>query len=284
VQDGWTDLSRRIRERIMSLPMDKMTPEAMMAAFEDADLEKMSEIRARAETIVEDKATAEKLKAWYRQLCKRPCFHDAYLQAFNEPGTHLIDTDGKGVERIDETGFWVAGQHYEVDCIIYASGFEVGTSHERRAGFDIAGAGGQRLSQAWGDGMRTLHGLQVHGFPNAFVVQFAQGANFIINVPHNWADAGDTIAAVLRHARDSGARIVEPTAEAQAKWVELLMTGPGMMAGAAPDCTPGYYNNEGKGFDSRQSSGVGYPAGAVAFFRYIDGWRKSGRFEGLAFR
>jgi cation diffusion facilitator CzcD-associated flavoprotein CzcO len=284
VQDGWTDLSRRIRERIMSVPMDRLTPETMMAAFEDADLEKMSEIRARAESIVEDKATAEKLKAWYRQLCKRPCFHDAYLQAFNEPGTHLIDTDGKGVERIDETGFWVAGEHYEVDCIIYASGFEVGTAHERRAGFDIAGVGGQRLSQAWADGMRTLHGLQVHGFPNAFVVQFAQGANFIINVPHNWTDAGDTIAAVLAHARDTGARIVEPIADAQAKWVDLLMTGPGMMAGAAPDCTPGYYNNEGKGFDSRQSSGVGYPAGAVAFFHYIDAWRKSGRFEGLAFR
>ncbi|KPF76399.1 monooxygenase [alpha proteobacterium AAP81b] len=283
VQDGWTDLTRRIRERIMGLPMDQMTPEKMMLAYEDADLEKMSEIRARAEAIVADRDTADKLKAWYRQLCKRPCFHDAYLQAFNEPGTHLIDTDGKGVERIDETGFWVNGQHYEVDCIIYSTGFEVGTAHERRAGFDIAGVGGKRLSEAWADGMRTLHGLHVHGFPNAFVVQFAQGANFIVNVPHNWTDAGETIAAVIRHARDTGASRVDARPEAQAKWVELLLSGPGMMAGAAPDCTPGYYNNEGKAMDARAAFGVGYPAGPVAYFRYIDGWRQSGRFEGLEF-
>jgi cyclohexanone monooxygenase len=267
----------------MTLPVDQMTPANMILAFEDADLEKMSEIRARADTIVADKDTAEKLKAWYRQLCKRPCFHDAYLQAFNEPGTHLVDTDGKGIERIDETGFWVGGKHYEVDCIIYASGFEVGTAHERRAGFDMAGVGGTRLSQAWHDGMCTLHGLHVHGFPNAFIVQFAQAANFVINVPHNWVDAADTIAAVVLHARDLGASTIEATAEAQAKWVELVLTAVPGMAGAAADCTPGYYNNEGKGRDTSAAFGVGYPAGPVAFFSYIDGWRRSGRFEGLAF-
>jgi cyclohexanone monooxygenase len=267
----------------MGLPMDQMTPENMIAAFEDADIEKMSEIRARAESVVKDKDTAEKLKAWYRQLCKRPCFHDAYLQAFNEPNTHLIDTDGKGVERIDETGFWANGKHYKVDCIIYSTGFEVGTSHERRAGFDIAGVGGQRLSEAWADGMRTLHGLNVQGFPNAFLVQFAQGANFVVNVPHNWSDAGDTIAAILSHARATGKRLIDVDAEAQANWVELVQTSIGGMAGAAPDCTPGYYNNEGKGNDASAAFGVGYPAGPVAFFKYIDGWRKSGKFEGLVF-
>jgi cation diffusion facilitator CzcD-associated flavoprotein CzcO len=268
---------------MVNLPPEAMNPAGMMAAYEDADLEKMSEIRARAEALVDDKDTAEKLKAWYRQLCKRPCFHDAYLQAFNEPSTELIDTDGKGVERIDATGFWVGGKHYDVDCIIYSTGFEVGTSHERRAGFDIAGVGGTRLSEAWADGMRTLHGLHVAGFPNAFIVQFAQAANFIVNVPHNWTDAGDTIAAVVRHAIDSGAKRVEPDADAQAKWVDFLLTGPGMMAGAAPDCTPGYYNNEGKDRDATAAFGVGHPAGAMAFFRYIDGWRKSGKFEGLVF-
>ena len=283
VQDGWTDLTRRIRERIVTLPMDQMTPAGMMAAYEDADLEKMSEIRARAEAIVHDKETAEKLKAWYRQLCKRPCFHDSYLQAFNEPGTHLIDTAGQGVERIDETGFWVGGTHYEVDCIIYASGFEVGTSHERRAGFDIAGIGGRRLSEAWQGGMQTLHGLHVHGFPNAFIVQVAQAANFIVNVPHNWSDAGETIAAVVKHARDTGTRIIEATPEAQAKWVELIkMAVPGM-AGAAADCTPGYYNNEGQALDISKSFPSGYPLGAAAYFEYIDKWRRSGKFEGLAF-
>ena len=257
-------------------------PTSILAAFEDADFEKMSEIRARAEAIVDDKDTAEKLKAWYRQLCKRPCFHDAYLQAFNTPGTHLIDTDGKGVERITETGIVVGGTHYEVDCIVYASGFEVGTEHHRRAGFDIAGVGGRRLSEAWSDGMRTLHGLHVHGFPNAFIVQFAQAANFIVNVPHNWSDAGKTVAAVVRHAIDTGATRVDATPAAQADWVKYLLTGPGMTIGA-PDCTPGYYNNEGQGLDPRAAYAVGHPLGAVAFFKHIDKWRQSGAFEGLEF-
>src|SRR3954451_24351930 len=139
VQDGWTDLARRVRSKIMSLPPDEMTMEGLMAAFEDSDFEKMSEIRARVDSIVEDPSTAEGLKAWYRQLCKRPCFHDEYLQSFNVPGTHLVHTDGKGVERITETGVVVAGVEYPVDLIIYASGFEVGTTYTRRAGYDPVG-------------------------------------------------------------------------------------------------------------------------------------------------
>jgi cyclohexanone monooxygenase len=283
VQDGWTDLMGRVRKRVLTLPMDQMTPANILAVNEDADMEKMSEIRARAEAIVHDQDTAEKLKAWYRQFCKRPCFHDAYLQAFNEPGTHLIDTDGKGVERIDETGFWVKGTHYEVDCIIYASGFEVGTSHQRRAGFDMAGVGGKRLSEAWQDGIKTLHGLHVRGFPNAFIVQMAQAANFLVNVPHNWTDAGDTIAAVIKHARETGRRLIEPTQEAQANWVALIRTAlPGALAQAA-ECTPGYYNLEGTSTDISNSFPSGYPLGSVAYFEYIDKWRRSGDFAGLAF-
>ncbi len=282
VQDGWTDLSKRIRSRIMQLPPTEMTPANMLAAYEDADYEKMEEIRNRAAAIVADPETGEKLKAWYRQLCKRPCFHDAYLQAFNEPGAHLIDTDGQGVERITETGFVVGGREYEVDCIIYASGFEVGTDHTRRAGFDMTGRDGLKLSEAWADGMRTFQGIQVHGFPNAFIVQFAQAANFVVNVPHNWTETGSTIAAIVRHAIDGGFTTVDADAEAQKAWVELLLTGPGAMIGG-PDCTPGYYNNEGGEVRPQSRYNVGYPAGPLAFFKYIDKWRTSGRFEGVDF-
>ena len=142
VKDGWTDLNLRIRAKIIQLPREQRTPPNMLAAFEDSDFEKMEEIRARVDTIVDDRETAAKLKAWYRQLCKRPCFHDSYLQAFNTPGTHLVDTDGKGVEKITENGVVVAGREYQLDCIIYASGFEVGTEYKRRSGFDMTGRGG----------------------------------------------------------------------------------------------------------------------------------------------
>jgi cation diffusion facilitator CzcD-associated flavoprotein CzcO len=283
VKDGWTDLSHRIRARIVELPREQRTPQNMLAAFEDSDFEKMEEIRARVDTIVRDRETAARLKAWYRQLCKRPCFHDSYLQAFNTPRTHLVDTDGKGVDKITENGVVVAGKEYKLDCIIYASGFEVGTEYKRRSGFDLTGRDGMRLSQHWASGMRTKHGIHVHGFPNAFFVQPTQGANLISNVPHNLTEAARTIALMVDHAQANGFKQIEVTQEAEDRWVELLLTGAGRMIGSQ-DCTPGYYNNEGREPGPAAKLHVGHPAGALAYFKYIDEWRSSGQFEGLTFR
>ncbi|HVE93748.1 MAG TPA: NAD(P)/FAD-dependent oxidoreductase, partial [Acidimicrobiales bacterium] len=245
VMDGWTDIARRIRAKVMALPPDQITPATIMEAFEDSDFEKMEEIRRRVDEIVADPDAAEKLKAWYRQLCKRPCFHDEYLQSFNEPSTRLIDTDGKGVERITETSVVAQGVEYEVDCIIYASGFEVGTEPTRRMGYDPRGRDGVRLSAYWADGMRTKHGTHVHGFPNLFIVQPTQGANLISNIPHNLTESGKTIALTIKHAIDNDHREIEVSKEAEDAWVDLLLSGPGTMLGS-PDCTPGYYNNEGQ--------------------------------------
>jgi cation diffusion facilitator CzcD-associated flavoprotein CzcO len=280
VQDGWTDIARRIRARIARLPPEDLNPAAMLAAYEESDFEKMEEIRARADAIVRDAGTARNLKAWYRQLCKRPCFHDEYLQAFNNPNTHLVDTNGRGVEQITATGVVAAGREYELDCIIYASGFEVGTPYTRRAGFEVTGRSGT-LSEYWADGMRTLHGIHVRGFPNLLFVQPTQGANLISNVPHNIVDSARTIAVTIRHALDHGFGTVEPSQDAEDAWVTLLLSGPGSMIGG-PDCTPGYYNNEGQ--DPGAFLGRGYPYGPSAYFAYVDKWRASGTFDGLEFR
>jgi cyclohexanone monooxygenase len=283
VMDGWTDISQRIRDKLLSSPEPNLSPEGMLQAYHDSDDEKMVEVRARVDQVVEDEMTAEKLKPWYRQLCKRPCFHDQYLQAFNEPNTHLIDTDGKGVERVDATGVWVNGENYELDCLIFASGFEVGTSFERRSGFETAGRGGLTLSEYWEDGMRTLHGMNVHGFPNAFVVGPTQAANLISNIPHNLVEAGETIATIVAHAESIEAAEVEVTREAEDTWVALLEAG-GRTFGGDPTCTPGYYNNEGREISPSQlRNTLGYPAGPVAYFEYIKTWRTTGDFEGLTF-
>ncbi len=283
VQDGWTDLARRIRHKILALPPEKMHREGMLSAFEDSDFEKMEEIRARTDELVADKATADGLKAWYRQLCKRPCFHDAYLQSFNAPGTHLVDTDGKGVERITEKGVIVAGKEYELDCLIYASGFEVGTDYTRRTGFDPVGRNGERLTEHWSQGMRTKHGIHVAGFPNMFIVQPTQGANLISNVPHNIVDSAATISQIVAETLKRGAREVEVTPEAERDWVDLILTAPQLLIGSQ-ECTPGYYNNEGQDPGPVARSFAGYPAGAAAYFRYIDAWREAGTYDGLAFR
>src|SRR5215469_14658634 len=223
VNDGWTDLAKRIRGRLTRPRPGPADFQELLDDFEIADFEKMSEIRARVDTIVRDPQTAQRLKAWYRQLCKRPCFHDEYLSAFNLPSVHLVDTDGKGVKRITPAGVVVAGVEYQVDCIIYASGFEVGTEPTRRAGFDMTGVGGIRLSDYWSDGMRSMHGIHVHGFPNAFLVQLGQGGAFVANVPHNLTDAARTIAAVVSHMTASGLDAVEVSRKAEDAWMQQLI-------------------------------------------------------------
>jgi cyclohexanone monooxygenase len=281
VNDGWTDLAKRIRGRLTAARSSPPTFEDLLADFEIADYEKMTEIRARVDEVVADPATAAALKAWYRQLCKRPCFHDEYLSAFNLPSVRLVDTGGKGVERITPAGVVVAGVEYPVDCIIYASGFEVGTEQIRRQGYDMTGRDGVRLSQHWSDGMRSMHGVHVHGFPNAFLVQLGQGGNFVANVPHNLVDAAKTVATVVSHMTSLGLRRVDVRREAEDAWMGQLAPNP-VMSSFLAACTPGYYNNEGKAA-SPHTPLMGYSPGAPAYFRYIDQWRQSGEFAGLEF-
>ena len=285
VMDGWTDIAQRVRDRVAARVMAgaELSPETTLAAYEESDDEKMEEIRARVDAIVTDPATAEALKPWYRQLCKRPCFHDEYLQTYNRPNVTLVDTDGQGVERIDATGVWANGQHYEVDCIVFASGFEVGTDLSRRSGFQILGRGGTSLEQHWVNGMRTLHGTHVDGFPNLFILATAQAANLISNVPHNYVEASDAIAAVVAHSERTGSSTVEPGRDDVNEWLTRIQARQGSVIGS-PDCTPGYYNNEGKPLEGdQQLNGGAYIEGAVAYFEYLEQWWKSGEFAGLHF-
>jgi cation diffusion facilitator CzcD-associated flavoprotein CzcO len=286
VHDGWTDISLRIRDRVIADvgAGAALTPETMRRAYEASDDEKMTELRARVDNVVHDSATADALKPWYRQLCKRPCFHDEYLDVFNRPNVHLVDTDGQGVTRIDATGVWVGDAHYELDCIVFASGFEVGTAQARRSGFETVGRDGVSLTDKWEDGMQSLHGMHVHGFPNLFIVGFAQGGGLVSNVTQNLTEAGTTLSRVIAHALATDAAYVETTEAAERDWIELLESSPTSML-ADPDCTPGYYNNEGGPLERRtQLFGARYPLGSVAFWTFIEDWRTSGEFAGLEFR
>lgn len=286
VMDGWTDIAQRIRDRVVAMveagaPFDADT---MRRAYEESDDEKMNEIRARVDEIVTDPATADALKPWYRQLCKRPCFHDEYLQAYNRPNVRLVDTDGRGVERIDATGVRVDGVHHELDCIIFASGFEVGTGLARRSGFEVTGRDGETLTDHWADGMRTFHGIEVHGFPNLSIVSIAQNGSLISNVTHNHVESADAIAAKIAHAETIGATEVEATADAEQAWLDRIAPGTSTVFGD-PDCTPGYYNNEGQPFDeATRRSQARFPEGPVAFFDHLEAWRTAGDFAGLEFR
>ena len=134
----------------------------------------MNEIRARVASTMSDRATADALQPWFGQWCKRPTFNDDYLPTFNRSNVNLVDTGAKGIDRVTEAGVVVDGVEYEVDCLIFATGFEVGTAYTRRAEFAMYGRDGLALSDYWRNGMRTYHGFLSHGFPNCFHMGLTQ--------------------------------------------------------------------------------------------------------------
>ena len=287
VMDGWTDIFRLLTGAAAKEASQKigrrLTGAERAELMEMHDYRKMNTIRARVDAIVKNPETAAKLKPWYRQFCKRPCFHDEYLQTFNRPNVTLVDTNGRGVEALTEHGVVANGQEYKVDCLIFATGFEVGTSYTRRAGYDIVGRNGMTLSEHWNDGLRTLHGLTSHGFPNCFFLGFTQGA-ITISVPQALREQAAHVAHVVTEVRARGANVLEPTAEGEQGYVDEVHSLARLGTRFYTECTPGYYNSEGaRGNRSGFFSDM-YGAGPLRFFDLLKTWREDGKLAGLELR
>ncbi|HEB87969.1 MAG TPA: NAD(P)/FAD-dependent oxidoreductase [Deltaproteobacteria bacterium] len=279
VRDGWTDLVGKLVVGLQKSQSRDMSPEAIARAVELADFEKMEEIRARVDSIVRDPETAEALKPYYRQFCKRPCFHNEYLETFNRPNVTLVDTHGKGVERITKKGVVVDGHEYELDCLIYASGFEVGTDYCRRSGLELRGRHGRTLSEKWADGIRTLHGMHVHGFPNCYIMSIPQ-AGFTANYPHLLDEQATHIAYIIQKGIESGARRIEVSEKGEAEWVQKCIDKARDTGDFFENCTPGYYNNEGKTSELNAQNGF-YGGGSIEFFQILEDWRNTGELPGM---
>jgi cyclohexanone monooxygenase len=278
VMDGWTDIIGKLIMRLR----DRQGADAdggFAGVMEMADFEKMEQIRSRVDSVVADATTADALKPWYRQFCKRPCFHDQYLQAFNRPNVHLVDTDGHGVDAITAGGVVVAGREYELDTLIFATGFEVGTDYTRRAGYDVQGSRGVSLSEYWAGGMRSIHGMHVYGFPNMFVLGHTQ-AGFTVNYPHLLDEGSRHACFMVQQALDNGWAEVEATADGEASWLAQLAESARDIRAFQESCTPGYYNNEGQPGTGGFLVGS-YGLGPIAFFQLLADWRDAGDFAGL---
>lgn len=284
VADGWTDIFRNLTgiaaKSVAREVGRRLTGAERSQLLEMADFQKMEQIRARAEELLDDPATAEALKPWYRQFCKRPCFHDEYLPTFNRDNVHLIDTDGQGLQKITPKGVLVDGTEYELDCLIFATGFEVGTTYTRRAGYDIIGRDAKTLSDKWANGVRTFHGMTSHGFPNCFFLGFTQSA-VTVNVPHALSEQANHIAYMIEQATEQGAERIEPTPEAEQWWQDEMADKARLGLSFFEACTPGYYNNEGKLGNPNGFFSAMYGAGPVHFFRMLDQWRSTGTHEGI---
>jgi cation diffusion facilitator CzcD-associated flavoprotein CzcO len=272
VDDAWTSLTKKL----------PIVNGAGPNAAELADFAKMEEIRARVDAIVADSATAEALKPWYGYFCKRPCFHDEYLQAFNRDNVTLVDTRGRGVEQINEIGIVVDGVEYPLDCLIFATGFEVGTDYQQRTGFEVIGRDGLTLTEKWTDGVRTLHGLHVNGFPNCFIESIAQ-SGFTVNFPYLIDTQSRHVAWVIAWALRNGAAELEATVAAEAAWVDQVLHRSSVIAGRRESCTPGYYNREGQA-NAKLNQDSFFFGRPTEYADILEAWRASARLDGLDIR
>ena len=287
VNDGWTDIARRIGISLMSRKPDigDLDMEEVALRAEIADFQKMNEVRARCDTECSDSEAAEKLKPWYRQFCKRPTFNDEYIATFSRPNVELVDVSAsKGVEAITEKGVVAGGKEYEVDCIIYSTGFEITTSAHRRVNFDTIGRDGLSLYTHWAEGFRTLHGLSSHNFPNWFTIGINQNG-LSPNMTAMFDDQAIHVSAIIGEVKSRGMRVAEVTSEAEQAWVDEILNLAAANAGGVgaflQECTPGYYNREGTG------AGIGgvsqnspYAPGINAFNALLAAWREQGQLEG----
>ncbi len=249
------------------------------------DLEAMDAIRARIDSIIADPATAEALKPWYNQMCKRPCFHDEYLPAFNRPNVKLLDTSGQqGVQRITENGVVVDDVEYPVDCVIYGSGFETGTSYKSKLGIDIYGRDGVSMTDAWADGPATLHGMLARGFPNLMIFDQLQGG-IAINFAHLMTELANHAGWLITHCVKEGITEFEPGTEAQEAWFQTLLGKLGAQAMFAAQCTPGYFNGEGvMNVTAATMRMVPYFGPLMDFVQILRDWRADGTLAGVEFK
>ncbi|MGP3943340.1 flavin-containing monooxygenase [Streptomyces sp. 6N106] len=272
VNDGWTSTARLQQKLIPTDNYAGLPPQERERLYEIADFQKMNGIRDRVDSIVENTATAEALKPWYRYMCKRPTFSDTYLDTFNRPNVTLVDTvDHGGVEHITENAVMAGGVAYEVDCVIFATGFEVGVSGVTSGLLPVHGRGGVTLTEAWSDGPKTLHGFYSHGFPNLFQLGPLQNAS-AVNYVHILDEQAIHVAEVLAQARKRRARYVEPTTEAEAAWRATIREKAADLYAFQAECTPGYYNNEGMPRERSESFGDG----PIAFHDLLRRWRADG--------
>lgn len=275
IKDCWTDFYARVGQGMGEAKAKGGTvnPGDVRQAV---DYTKMNETRALVDSIIDDPATAEALKPWYNFLCKRPLFSDDFIESFNRDNVTLVNTEGRGLERLTENGLVVNGKEYAVDKIVFATGFDVGAAAYAVGGYDVIGRGGVSMKDRFADGVKTVHGTQSAHFPNFHIVGgVAQGTiafNFTHTLRMQSEHAADMIAMCLRE----GIGALEVTEDAEERWVKTLETNHHDLSKFQEECTPGFLNNEGNMKDKPTFIGATFGAGPIAYNKLICEWRQSG--------
>ncbi|NND67815.1 MAG: NAD(P)/FAD-dependent oxidoreductase [Halioglobus sp.] len=290
IRDIWTEVNCNLAAELEEQDWPEISMEEFMARYEEMDFRVMERLRRRVDEIVDDPATAELLKPWYRYQCKRPTSNDEYYQTFNRPNATLVDvSDTQGVERLTEKGFIANGVEYEVDCIMFASGYEVTSDLERRWGIpQFEGRDGVSIYDHWRGGYKTLHGMMTSGFPNLFTCGLYQGS-LNSTFTYNFEAQVEHMVHIMQAVLDRGAVAAEVTEEAQDAYVTHLRATEVDRTEWIRDCTPSYFNNEGKPDVDENGNekyrfylGELYGPGWDAFMQLLQDWRDAGDLAGLA--
>jgi cation diffusion facilitator CzcD-associated flavoprotein CzcO len=276
VNDRWTDVWGKLWRKT---PDGEAPPADAAISGQElmqlADYQKMEEIRARIDDVVTDKATAEALKPWYNLFCKRPLYSDEYLQAFNRPSVTLVDTQGRGVERITARGPVFDGVEYELDCIIFATGFTTWDAPWVAGEYQVTGQDGVDLAERWSDGCRSLHGILTHGFPNMFLLGHKYQVALSVNVPHVLGEQAVHTAALIKRCLEQNVRSMGLRTEAEQDWASQIAQVAVDRGKFAEECTPGYFNNEGQPTDGPFAAAHTFGAGPLEYIRRLEKWRSS---------
>jgi cation diffusion facilitator CzcD-associated flavoprotein CzcO len=279
VNDSWTHTAKKLGGGFFKREGDEGSAVDAELVAELLDFEKMNEIRARVDSIVSDPATAEKLKPWFRQYCKRPGFSDEYLGTFNRTNVSLIDTCEAPIDRITADSIVSGGKEYKVDCIIFATGFDTANSLASRTGYEVYGRDGISLSDHWKDGMRTHYGMLSYGFPNLLHMGITQnGVTYVYT--YCMEEQAASIATLINRVQASRASRVEATLEAEQEWVSRIRRSSGVSVDFFRQCTPGYYNTEGDLSKGVAIIGETYGGGPWEFYNLLREWVE-GDMDGL---
>ena len=274
VQDCWTDFYVRVAQAVAGAKRAG-GPVDIPAVMQGVDYMKMNEVRAHVDVVIQDPATADASKPWYNFLCKRPLFSDDYLQAFNQTNVLLVDTDGRGIDRITENGLIANGQAYELDAIVFATGFDVGASPTKVGEYELVGRNGLTLEKKWADGVRTVHGTQMAGFPNLHIVGATAQGTIVFNYTNVLDIQAHHAVAQIARCLKSNVAVQEVTEAAEARWLAAMKRNHHDLSDFHEECTPGFLNNEGKFKSKPTFVGASYGAGTLEYRKVTDEWRKS---------
>ncbi|RQS67023.1 NAD(P)/FAD-dependent oxidoreductase [Burkholderia sp. Bp8963] len=252
-------------------------PREAAAAAQKMDIEKMDGVRARIDSTVKDQATAESLKPYYNRYCKRPTFNDEYLPAFNLPNVTLVDTKGKGLTRVTENEIVFEDQSYEVDCIIYATGFEAVTTSHKTGGFEIIGRDGETIDKKWAKAVRSLHGIYTHGFPNLFFVAGLRQGAPTLNFPYMMDEQAIHAAGVVKRMLDDKVAVMEVKQQAEERWGNIIIEKSTVNLEYMRECTPSILNAEGHLEElGKQTFTTAYGGGPFEYIDLLRDWREGG--------